>query len=307
MTTKQHTDTILMVRPNAFRKNEQTAVDNLFQSDETATADTNRLAQAEFDHMLAALREAHIRVIVVDDNGINDTPDSIFPNNVISFHSNTAILYPMYAPNRRKERQLNVIGILEKNNLHFNTLKDYSTYEAQDLYLEGTGVLIIDHQHRIIYCSLSERASHELLLVYCEENNYKPVVFEATQKINDSYYPIYHTNVLMALGTHFCVICLECIRNETQKAEVITRLKATKKTIIAISEAQMNHFAGNILEVANSEGKPYICMSEQAFKAFTTAQLEQLETFGKILHFPLYTIEKYGGGSARCMMAEIFY
>lgn len=303
---QQTTDSILLVRPTAFRKNEETAVNNYFQSEENSDSKATTLALAEFDNFVQTLQVKGIKTIVIEDDGSNNTPDSLFPNNVISFDNDTAILYPMFANNRRRERKLNYLGHLEKNGIKFDKLKDYSIYEDQDLYLEGTGVLILDRVNRLAYCSLSERAKPELLQIYCEDNKYTPVVFEAYQQFEEKSLPIYHTNVMMALGTHFCVICLETIKDADQRAFVVKNLKNTNKTIIDITEDQMHHFAGNILEVKSSSEEAYIVMSEQAYKAFTPEQVEILSGFGEIIHSPLYTIEKYGGGSARCMMAEIF-
>lgn len=303
----QTTDTIMLVRPSAFRKNEETAINNYFQAHESSDAQATTLALAEFDNLVKTLGENHIRTIVINDDGLLDTPDSIFPNNVISFHGESAILYPMFAANRQRERKLNYLGHLDKLGFQFDRLKDYTVFEDQQQFLEGTGVLILDRENKIAYCSLSERADKELLNIFCEENHFKPIAFEATQLVGGERLPIYHTNVMMALGTKFCVICLDSIQDPDQRTAVVKSLEATGKTIIPISEYQMQHFAGNILEVKSVEGKPFICMSEQAYKAFSDEQKDRLLTFGQIIHVPLYTIEKYGGGSARCMMAEVFY
>lgn len=303
----QTTDTIFMVRPSSFRRNEETAVNNYFQAQEVKQDHIADLAQTEFDNYVNVLKNACIRVLTVQDEGLKNTPDSIFPNNVISFQPNQAILYPMFAKNRRLERSLNYLGQLEKLGFRFEKMIDYSIYEDQEKFLEGTGVLIIDHIHRIVYCSISDRANIDLLNIYCEEQKYKPISFNAVQQFNESLLPIYHSNVMMSLGTNFCLICLETIKSEEEKTQVIQSLEATNKEIIEISEDQMNHFAGNILEVKNKDQEPIICMSTQAYESLREDQIKQLEKFGRILHAPLYTIEKYGGGSARCMMAEVFH
>ena len=302
----QSTNCILMVRPAAFRANEETAVNNYFQDTESVEKNSNLLARAEFDNTVKTLETAGVRVVVVDDTGKYDTPDSLFPNNVISFHGDKAILYPMFAPNRQREIFLNHLGTLEKEGIHFKTLKDYTLYADQEIYLEGTGVLVLDRIHKIAYCSISERAHESLALLFCEDNGYTPIIFHATQEVEGEQLPIYHSNVMMAMGTAFCVICLDSIRDRNERIQVEQSLAQTSKTIIPISEDQMHHFCGNILELKNKDDETLIAMSEQAYKAFSKAQIAQLETFGEIVYAPLYTIEKFGGGSMRCMIAEVF-
>lgn len=303
----QTTDTVVMVRPSHFRKNEDTAVNNYFQTEEDSTDRTQELALAEFNALVKELEAHGIRVVVVLDEGKFDTPDSIFPNNVISFDGQKAILYPMFAPNRREERKLNVLGVLQAQGINFEKIIDYSIYEDQDLFLEGTGVLILDRPNKLAYCSLSPRANEELLHLFCQDFGYTPVIFEAYQTVEEERLSIYHTNVMMALGTHFCVICLDSISDTAQRERVKSTLEQTEKTVIAISEKQMNHFCGNILELKPKDSETLIVMSEQAYKHFTEEQKETLSSFGKIVHSPLYTIEKFGGGGARCMIAEVFY
>ena len=302
----QSTNCILMVRPADFRANEQTAVNNYFQDTETVQRNTDILARAEFDQAVKTIRAAGVKVIMVEDSGKYDTPDSIFPNNVISFHDDLAILYPMFAHNRRREIFLNHLGTLEKNGIHFKNVKDYSIYAEQESYLEGTGVLILDRTLRIAYCSLSDRAHETLVQLFCEDNNYKPIIFHATQQVEQQRLPIYHTNVMMGLGTHFCVICLDSIIDKNEKDLLVSSLSNSGKTIIKISQAQMHQFCGNILELKNMDNETLIVMSDQAFKAFSREQINQLSSFGRIVHTPLYTIEKFGGGSMRCMIAEVF-
>lgn len=302
----QSTNSILMVRPANFRANEETAVNNYFQDTQNKLPNTNLLAQAEFDNAVNILRAAGVKVVVLEDSGKFDTPDSLFPNNVISFHGDKAILYPMFAPNRQREIFLNHLGTLERHDFQFKSIKDYTLHTGQEIYLEGTGVLILDRINKIAYCSYSERADKALFEVFCEDMGYRPIGFHATQSVDSERLPIYHTNVMMALGTSFCVICLNSIENAEERKAVEESLQHTKKTIIEISETQMHHFCGNILELRSKEDKILIAMSEQAYKAFTTEQIKQLQFFGKIVHAPLYTIEKYGGGSMRCMIAEVF-
>jgi len=303
----QTTDSILMVRPSSFRKNEETAVNNYFQSDDSESKRLAELALAEFDNFVNTLKSAGIKVVVIQDDGSKDTPDSLFPNNVISFHKNQAILYPMFAENRRRERTLNYLGKLDKLGYHFEKLTDYTHFEDQNKFLEGTGVLILDRVNKLAYCSISDRADEQVLQQYGEDQGYQTIAFHAVQLVDGQYLPIYHTNVMMSIGTAFCLICLDSIKEEKERLLVVDKLKETGKEIISISEKQMHQFAGNILEVKNTDGEPFICMSSQAFEALDEEQIKRLEKHGKILHAPLYSIEKYGGGSARCMMAELFY
>lgn len=297
-----------MVRPSHFRKNEDTAVNNYFQTGEDTANNTQELALTEFNAMVQRLANSDVQVIVVEDTGKFDTPDSIFPNNVISFHGSKAVLYPMYAENRRLERNLNVLGILQKAGFSYDQIVDYSIYEDQHQYLESTGVLVLDRINGIAYCSLSPRASPALVQRFCEDLHYEAVVFEAFQQVDGDPLPIYHTNVMMALGTAFAVICLDSIREVSHRKAVQQALEDSGREIIEITEEQMDHFCGNILELrSKTEGEPLIVMSEQAYKHFTDAQKEKMAAYGELVNTPLYTIEKYGGGSARCMIAEIFY
>ncbi|MFD2598346.1 citrulline utilization hydrolase CtlX [Sphingobacterium corticis] len=304
---RQSTDTILMVKPSHFRKNEDTAVNNYFQTEEDTANNTQELALTEFNAFVEALENNGIRVIVVQDSGELDTPDSIFPNNVISFHGSKAVLYPMFAENRRRERKLNVLGELQKLRIEFERIIDYSIYEEQQLFLEGTGVLVLDRVNKIAYCSLSPRATQTLVDRFCEDLGYKSLVFEALQNVDGEPLPIYHTNVMMAIADQFAVICLDSIKDKNQRELVEESLRSSGREIMAITEDQMNHFCGNILALRSKNGEQsLIVMSEQAFKHFTEKQKEQLSEYGDIVQSPLYTIEKYGGGSARCMIAEIF-
>lgn len=295
-----------MVRPFAFRKNEQTAVNNYFQTDIPIATPTSS-AQKEFDNFVAHLNLAGINTLVIQDTGTWDTPDSIFPNNCISLHQGTAVLYPMFAENRRLERKLDYISFLRNNGYEVNQLIDYTHYENEHIFLEGTGCLILDRVQKIAYCSMSDRADELPIRNFCADFSYTPCVFQANQSVNGSRLPIYHTNVMLSVGTHYAVICLNSIDNLAQREEVIAQLKHTNKEIIDISEEQMYNFAGNILEVKSTDGTPHIVMSSAAYNSFTPAQQDTLRGYGQIIHAPLDTIETGGGGSARCMLAEVFY
>lgn len=305
--TKQITDTIVMIRPVAFRMNEQTAVNNYFQEDlAIKNAEINKMAQTEFDNFVDKLRAVGINVIVENDDLKLDTPDSIFPNNWISFHENGDIaLYPMFAENRRRERREEILFRLEKEGFIIHNVYDYTPAEDEGFFLEGTGSILMDRVNRKAYCALSPRADEELLIEFCEDFEYTPVIFTANQTVDGKRLPIYHTNVLMCLAEEFCVICLDTIDDSKEKNNVLRHLKQDGKEIIAITETQMHHFAGNMLQVQGKD-KKYLVMSADANSSLTKEQIATIEKTCEILSSDISTIETCGGGSARCMMAEVF-
>lgn len=306
---KQITNTILMIRPVSFRMNEQTAVNNYYQKVlESLTPETVQFkALQEFDHFVEKLRAVGVHVIVINDTKETDTPDSIFPNNWISFHENGDVaLYPMFAENRRLERREDVLETLEDLGFQINNVVDYTSAEEEKIFLEGTGSLLLDRENRKAYCALSPRADEDLLIEFCEDFEYTPVPFVAYQTVNNKRLPIYHTNVIMCLGEKFSVICLDSIDDKKDKKNVIKHLKEEGKEIISISEEQVNSFAGNMLQVLGNNEERYIVMSNSAYQILTKQQINQIEKHGKILYSSLDTIEACGGGSARCMMAEVF-
>ncbi len=303
---KQTTDTLLLVRPSDFRKNEETAINNFFQ-EELSLDDASARAKGEFDAFVKQLTDHKINALVLQDEGHFDTPDSLFPNNCISFHKRTAVVYPMFAVNRRRERQLDYLRALANWGLIYDDVIDYTSHEAEERFLEGTGSLILDRVNHIAYCSLSARADAGLVHEFCLDMGYEPHIFEAFQTVDGLRKPIYHTNVMMSVGTKFAVVCLDSIDSGHFRQLLVDRLVQSGKTIVEISEEQMQHFAGNILEVQATDGTAYIVMSSQAYHTFTPAQRQSLESWAKILHAPLDTIETGGGGSARCMLAEVFY
>ncbi len=301
----QITDTILMVRPAAFGFNPETAANNAFQIDDPSLSvqERRQRALAEFDAFVARLREAGIRVIVVEDTAAPVKTDAVFPNNWISTHGNgTLITYPMYSPVRRRERREAIVDQLRKE---FQVLDRIHLEENEltDRFLEGTGSLILDREYRIAYACLSERTDEKLLRQFAGQMNYEIVAFTA---LDGAGQPIYHTNVMMALGETFVVVCLESIRQVGEQDVLLKKFAATKKEVIAISLDQMNAFAGNMLQVRNGQGKTFLVMSQQAYDSLRPDQIETIERHTTILSSPLPTIETYGGGSARCMMAEIF-
>ena len=306
---KQTTNSILMIRPVAFRMNEQTAVNNYYQKvlDNLLPATVNAKAQQEFDAFVEKLRAVGVNVIVVDDTLNPDTPDSIFPNNWISFHENAdVVLYPMFAENRRKERREEVLDLLEEQDFEIENIVDYTDAEEDGYYLEGTGSIVLDRTNAKAYCALSPRADEELFIEFCEDFDMHPVIFEAFQTVDGERKLIYHTNVMMCIGETFAVICSDCIDDKKERKMVLDFLKADGKEIIVITEKQVNNFAGNMLEVRGSNDKKYLVMSDSAHQSLTSKQIEQLEKHAQIISSSLDTIEACGGGSARCMMAEIF-
>ncbi len=304
----QVTNTILMIRPVNFRMNEQTAVNNYFQEELSINNDEiNRKAQKEFDDFVTKLRDHGVNVIVVDDKKEPDTPDSIFPNNWISFHnSGTVCVYPMFAENRRKERREDIFDILEEHGFNINNVVDYTAAEEEDVFLEGTGSILKDRVNQKAYCALSERAHEELFIEFCEDFDCFPVIFTANQTVDGERLPIYHTNVMMAMAETFAVICLDTIDDKKERKNVVEHLKKDGKEVIAITEEQMYHFAGNMLQVIGANDERFMVMSSAAYHSLDDSRREAIERHCKIIHSPLDTIETCGGGSARCMMAEVF-
>lgn len=303
----QITDTILMIRPVQFRMNEETAVNNYFQEDlDLRNVEINAKAQQEFDAFVEKLKKVGVNVIVENDDLQMDTPDSIFPNNWVSFHKDGTVgLYPMFAENRRRERREEVMTRLEKEGFVIEGYMDYTSAEEEGYFLEGTGSLLLDRVYNKAYCAISPRADEELVIEFCEDFECDPVIFTANQTVKGQRLPIYHTNVMMALAETFAIICLDTIDDKHEKKNVIKHLKESKKEIITITEAQMHQFAGNMLQVQGAEHK-YMVMSEAARSSLTSEQVKAIQKHCKILSSDLTTIETCGGGSARCMMAEVF-
>ena len=305
----QTTNTILMIRPVAFRMNEQTAVNNHYQKvlSNLLPAAVNARAQQEFDILVEKLREVGVSVVVLDDIAERNTPDSIFPNNWVSFHENgDSALYPMFAENRRPERREDILDMLEEQGFAINDVIDYTSAEDEGYFLEGTGSLVLDRKNSKAYACLSSRTEEELVIEFCEDFEMMPVIFEAFHTENGRREPIYHTNVMLSIGSTFAVVCADSIDDKQERKNVLNNLKEDKKEIIYITEAQAAHFAGNILEVRGAHNKNYIVMSDAARNSFTDDQIKKLEKHGEILSSNLETIEACGGGSARCMMAEVF-
>jgi len=293
---------LLMIRPVAFGLNLQTVGSNAFQNKNAKQQNVQENALAEFDSFVAKLKAAHIDVTVIDDTLTPHTPDSIFPNNWVSFHNDGSVfLYPMQAQNRRLERRTDILDKLGKR-FNITQINDLSSFENQNQYLEGTGSMVLDRENKLAYACISNRTHPQVLEIFCAESGYQALTFSAFDSNN---LPIYHTNVLMCIAEKFVVICLDTIISESEKNKLIASFKATKKEVIEISLMQMNHFAGNMLEVKNNEGENYLIMSEAAFTSLTDLQKVQIKPYSQILYSNLQTIEENGGGSARCMLAEV--
>lgn len=299
----QTTSHLLMIRPARFGYNPETAVNNAFQQKPLDDAQSiQEKALREFDGFVNVLRVNGVDITVVQDSPSPHTPDSIFPNNWVSFHDDGAIyLYPMFALNRRQERKPAVLEEVKKKFLVTQT-HDLTPYENETSFLEGTGSMVLDRDNKIAYACLSERTHPDVLESFCEISGYRPVAFYA---IDQSGKPIYHTNVMMCVADRYVVICLEAIPDDKERELVMSVILASGKEIVEISFDQMNHFAGNMLQVENQEGKKLLVMSTQAWSSLLPNQVEKLTRFNPIIHSSLDTIEANGGGSARCMMAEI--
>lgn len=306
---QQTTNTILMVRPANFRMNEQTAVNNYYQQELSGMlpASINVKAQEEFDAFVEKLRAVGVTVVVTEDTKEPNTPDALFPNNWISFHENGDVaIYPMFAENRRLERREDVLEKLEEKGFVIENVVDYSEAEEEGIFLEGTGSMILDRYNRKAYCALSPRADEELFIEFCEDFEYTPVIFTANQTVKGRREAIYHTNVMMCVAESFAVVCLDSIDDKKEKKNVLKHLKLDGKEVIAISEQQVTQFAGNMLQVKGTNDEQYLVMSSSAFNSLNPNQIKAIEKHCKILHSSLETIETCGGGSARCMMAEVF-
>lgn len=304
---KQTTNTILMIEPIAFFFNAETAKNNYFQvKPNESQEEIQTQALAEFNGMVESLRNHGVNVITVKDTLDPHTPDSIFPNNWISMHANGKIgLYPMFAENRRTERRDDILATLEEKGFNISETIDYTSAEAENIFLEGTGSIILDRENQLAYAAISPRTDEELFVEFCEDFEYTPVVFTSNQTVNNERMAIYHTNVMMCVADKYVVICLDTIDDAKEKKMVCETILNSGKEIIEITEAQMHQFAGNMLQVNNGEDN-FLVMSKSAFDSLTPEQVAKIESYNKIISPAIPTIEKLGGGSARCMMAEVF-
>ena len=294
---------ILMISPDKFRNNEHTLLDNVFQSKKTNQNQIEHLAIKEFNRLRELISNSGIEVFSFDDDSKFDTPDAVFPNNWISFHYyHKAILYPMFAPNRRFERESKILDKLSVSGIEIEIINDYSLYENENRFLEGTGSIVLDRKSKKAYCSLSGRSDLSLFRKFCSDMNYIPVVFNSSHELK----PIYHTNVMMSICNNFTIICLDSIRDKNERNNVIENLNNSGLEIIDISINQMTSFLGNCIQLINSDQSPILIMSSRAFNSITKSQIKRIESHTEIIHSDIKTIEDNGGGSARCMIAEIF-
>jgi hypothetical protein len=301
----QLASTVLMIRPTRFESNPMTAESNLFQGRSTATPDEQQRAAArEFEGLVDSLRSARINVVVIDDTSEPHTPDSVFPNNWVSFHADgRVVLYPMEAPNRRTERRADIIDSLSaEHGFHVTEILDLSKHEAAGHYLEGTGSMVLDRHNRVAYACLSSRTQLDPLGDFAQQMEYDVVSFDAVDR---GGVPIYHTNVLMNVGEALAVICDEAIVSEDQRTAVLARLRDTGHEVVSLSYDQLDAFAGNMLELRNNDGERVVAMSTQAWESLDSNQRETLQSNGKIVHSSIENIESSAGGSVRCMLAEV--
>ena len=302
----QSTHHILMVRPSTFRKNEETAGNNHYQKD-AEVEDVLEAALLEFDTLVAKLVDHGVNVMVVEAAHDEDTPDALFPNNWVSFHADGRVgLYPMFAPNRRLERREDILQDLEHGHgFELKEIADFTEFEAHNAFLEGTGSMVLNRPKKRAYAAKSVRTDREAFIAWCDTMDMEGILFEAMQTVGDQRMPIYHTNVMMAIGTQWAAVCLDAVDHPEERELLAQSLQEDGLHIVPLTEDQINQFAGNMLEVATPEGDPLIVMSSRAYHALTEDQRTTLETFGTLVHSDLHHIETCGGGSARCMMAEV--
>ena len=303
----QVTNRVLMIRPGLFSYNALTAVDNQFQQPGEGLSKTriHEKALGEFDGLVQSLKAHNVDVNVVEDTR-KVSGDAIFPNNWISFHrEGKIVLYPMMAENRRLERTPDIVDLWKKK-LGAEVV-DYSAYEREGKFLEGTGSMVLDRVNRIVYACISQRTNGDILQKFCHDFNYTRVVFQAAMLSGDRYCPIYHTNVMMSVAETFAIVCLDCVQDKDERAVLSDSLKKSGKEIIPITEDQVWDFAGNGLQLSSCDGKKLFVMSTRSFNSFSAEQLEVIRRHcDEIVHSPLEIIEKLGGGGARCMLAEVF-
>ena len=300
---KQSTSTVFMIQPVAFDHNSQTATTNAFQKSKMYEQSVvQQKALEEFKQLVSVLESNGIEVILFEDTPIPHTPDAIFPNNWISIQEDTINIYPMFTENRKAERRQDIIAYFQKY-FQIKTINNYSIYEQQNQIVEGTGSMVLDHLNKMIYMCLSPRANVNLMHKIAEDIGYECIDFEA---VDDQGREIYHTNVMMCIGTKFAVICLESIPNGAKRDYIIQELEQGGRALIEITMEQMYAFAGNMIELRNKTDELFLAMSTTAFNTLNPFQIYQIEAFANILHSPIPTIEYHGGGSVRCMLTEVF-
>lgn len=299
------TSKILMVKPNNFRSNEETIVNNFFQEKSLLISNSvlNKIARKEFSQFVRKLEEHKIEVEVIEGSKTLNNPDEIFPNNWIVLDQNKIGIFPMFAKNRRSEVNYDLIKKINSNGDY--KIYDYTKYADSDIFLEGTGSFVLDRTNRIAYCSISERSSKKLFIKFCSDFNYNPISFKAYHTHNNERKLIYHTNVMMSLGAGASVICLDSIDSLQERNLVKQKLKERNR-IIEISENQVKDFAGNIIVLKSKDNVIKFVISETAYNSLSSSQINQINCIGDFVIGSIPNIEKYSGGSVRCMIAEIF-
>lgn len=306
---KQITNKIIMTRPNAFHFNPQTAVNNYFQKQNTHEENEQIQVRAlmEFDNATSILENAGIEICYFEDTQIPHTPDSIFPNNwFVSLDKSNLCLCAMFAQNRRNEREKFLSKLLQYNQAMKLNLLNLSFYEKEGKFLEGTGAMVLDRVNKVAFASLSPRCDKDVLDIFCDHYGYKAVAFTSYQAFNSKRLPIYHTNVMMAIGSEFAVVCLDSIDEKKERELVLRTLQECKKEVIILSESQIYSFAGNIIEVENRFNQKFVVMSDSAYHSLSKEQVAKISNYAQIISMNISTIEQYGGGSIRCMIAELF-
>jgi len=306
---KQSTSNVVMIRPAGFRMNEQTAINNYYQqnTDGLSSAEIEEKAIEEFDAFVERLRSEGVDVHIVQDLEEPSTPDALFPNNWMSLHEDGRIaLYPMFAENRRQERRMDLFDDLNSKGFKHISIVDFSDSEGEDKFMEGTGSLVLDRENRIAYAALSQRTHPEIVDRVCDKMGYRAVKFHALQTVAEGREAIYHTNVMMCIGSKAAMVCLDCVDDFFERENLKRNILESGKKLIELSEVQINQFAGNMLELKSKDGRDLVIMSTQAFKSLNSEQIESIESYASIVYGSLYLIEKLGGGSARCMIAENF-
>lgn len=305
----QITSEIFMIRPKHFNFNHETAKNNHFQKEEKTLKNKEILQNAisEFEELVKKIKQKNIKVEIFEDREEVITTDSIFPNNWISLHKDGKIyVYPMFSEIRRKEKRIDIINSYRDNGYLINETIDLSKYEKENKFLEGTGSMVLDRENKLCYAAISERTSREVLNKFCEISGYEAIEFKSYQTFENKRKEIYHTNVMMCIADKYVIICLDSIDNIDERKSVIEKLIESKKEIIEINEKQCNNFAGNMLQVKNNQNKKFLIMSKSAYDSLSKEQLKLITSHNEIIYSSLDTIEKLGGGSARCMITENF-
>ena len=299
----QITKNILMIKPSSFGFNNDTSGDNYFQKqiNNLSQSEIRLKAVEEFEHMCSILKKNGINIIVFENDENKKLTDDVFPNNWISFHANKYVIHSMYAKSRRGEKNKSFIKTLSNHNFNYTLLNDYTNYELEDIFLEGTGSVVLDRVNKYAYCSISKRSNVDLFKLFCDDIGYKPISFKSYDSRGDL---IYHTNVMMSIGDDFALVCFESINDKNEKILVKESLEKSGRKIVEITLSQVDSFAGNLIQLGDKKNK-IIVISELAYSSLNNHQKNILSAESKIVNIPIPTIQKCGGGSVRCMIAEL--